>query len=93
MGVDAPITKDMARMALAIESADRAQRGYSNVFDEATYVRIHLCELTEPPNSLRRIVNLSKAAKNAPRSEWSRIEADLKEAFADFLSYQKNHDC
>jgi len=77
-------------MALAIESAHRAIHGQSNVFEEATHVRIHLCELSEPPDSLRQIVNLSKEAKNAPRSEWGRIAADLKNAFADFLSCQKS---
>lgn len=86
MGVNAPITKDKARMVLAIESANRALNGVSNVFDEATHVRIHLCELDDPPEALRRVVNLSKEAENAPRSQWGRIEADLKSAFKDFLN-------
>jgi hypothetical protein len=34
MGVNAPITKEEARMVLAIESANRALNGGSNVFDE-----------------------------------------------------------
>ena len=85
MGVDAPITKEKARMVLAIESAHRALSGGSNVFDEATHIRIHLCELTDPPEALRQIVNLSKAANNAPRSEWNRVEADLQKAFRDFM--------
>jgi hypothetical protein len=89
MGVNAPVAKDAARLALAIESANRVLNGQSNVFDEATHVRIHLCELSEPPESLRRIVSLSKEAKNAPRSEWSRIEADLNHAFSDFLTGQR----
>jgi hypothetical protein len=89
MGVDAPVTKDIARLALATEAANRALNGHSNVFDEATHVRIHLCELSEAPESLRRIVSLSKEAGNASRSEWSRIEADLNQAFSDFLTNQK----
>ena len=86
MGVNAPITKDKARMVLAVESANRALNGVSNVFNEATHVRIHLCEFDDPPEVLRRVVNLSKEAENAPRSQWGRIEADLKSAFKDFLN-------
>jgi hypothetical protein len=69
MGVNPPITKDQARLVLATESAQKALHGQSNVFEEATHVRIHLCELSEPPESLSRIVNLSKEARNAPRSQ------------------------
>lgn len=90
MGVDAPITSEVAQMVLATESAQRAICGGSNVFDEATYIRIHLCKLSDPPESLRDIVNLSKEAKSAPRSDWNRIEASLKDAFTDFLTRQKN---
>jgi hypothetical protein len=90
MGVNAPITKDEARLVLATKCAQKALNGESNVFEEATHVRIHLCELKEPPESLRRIVNLSKESRNAPRSQWDQIEADLKEAFADFLSIREN---
>ena len=86
MGVKAPIKEDDARLILAIESANRALKSESNVFDEATYVRIHLCKLSEPPVYLKSIVNLSKESRNAPRSEWDRIEADLKLAFAEFLA-------
>ena len=89
MGVDAPITKEKARLILAIESAHRAMNGESNVFDEATHIRIHLYELSDPPEALRRIVNLSKTAKNAPRSQCSRIETDLQKAFAAFLNCQE----
>jgi hypothetical protein len=89
MGVNAPITEDQARLVLATESAQKALHGQSNVFDEATHIRIYLYGLSEPPESLMRIVNLSKEAKNAPRSQWRRIEADLKDAFADFLRCQK----
>jgi len=86
MGVDAPIAKDEARLILAVESAERALGGRSNVFDEATHVRIHLCELSDPPESLRRLVDLSAEARNAPRTQWSRIETDLKKAFRDLLT-------
>jgi hypothetical protein len=89
MGVDAPISKENARLALAIESVQKALNGQSNVFDEATYIRISLCELSDPPDTLRSIVNLSREAKNAPRYRWSRIESDLKDAFSDFLMCQK----
>ena len=89
MGVDAPITEQEAQLTLATESANRALRGSSNVFDEATYIRIHLCHLSEPPEYLRQIVNLSKEAKNAPRLQWSHIEGDLENAFADLLAHQK----
>jgi hypothetical protein len=51
MGVAAPIAKSEALQILAIESAQRALDGRSNVFDEATYVRIHLCGLVDPPKS------------------------------------------
>jgi hypothetical protein len=92
IGINAPLTKDQARLVLATESAQRALNGQSNVFDEATHVRIHLCELSEPPEYLSRIVNLSKQATNAPRYGWGRIEADLQNAFADFLRCQKIQD-
>ena len=90
MEVDAPITKDDARLALAIKSAHKVLDGGSNVFDEATHVRVHLCEFSDPPpDALRHIVDLSREAGNAPRSQWSRIEADLMDAFADFLRCHK----
>jgi hypothetical protein len=88
MGVDAPITEDKARLALAVESAQRALNGRSNVFDEATHIRIHVCHLSDPPDALEQIVTLSKEAQNAPRSQWNRIEADLERAFTVFLSHQ-----
>jgi hypothetical protein len=89
MGVNAPITKDNARLALAIESAHKALNGKSNVFDEATHVRIHLCEISDSPDALNRIAILSKKSLHLPRSEWDRIEASLKEAFSEFLASPK----
>jgi hypothetical protein len=88
MGVDAPITKEKARLSLAMQCAQRALHGGSNVFEEATHIRIHLCELSDPPEILRLIVNLSKEARNAPRSQWSRIEDALENAFATLLQCQ-----
>ena len=89
MGVDAPVSKEDARLALAIESAQKALNGQSSVFDEATYIRISLCELSDPPDALKRIVSLSQEAKNRPCYQWSRIESDLKDAFSGFLMCQK----
>jgi hypothetical protein len=86
MGIGAPIAKDSARILLATECVQTALDGQSNVFDSATHIRIHLCELSDPPEPLRRIVNLSKEASNAPRSQWSRLESDLRNAFTDFLT-------
>ncbi len=86
MGVDAPISEADAQLALAHESARSAIDGQWNVFDAATHIRIHLCHLSEPPEALRKIVNLSKNAQSAPRAEWAQIDAALKEAFAEFLA-------
>lgn len=90
MGVNAPISEDEARLVLAVESVTKALNGKSNVFDEATHIRIHICHLKEPPDCLKRIVGLSRASRDAPRSEWPRLEAELIEAFAQFL--QRNVD-
>ncbi len=87
MGVNAPISAVNARLVLATKSAQKALNGDSNVFDESTYVRIHLCKLSDGPDSLKRIVNLSREARNAPRSQWERIEADLVNAFLEFLKH------
>jgi hypothetical protein len=85
MGVDAPIAKDEARMILAVESARKALDGRSSAFDEATHIRIHLCELSEPPDALQRIVSLSKEAAKASPFCSRRIEADLRTAFKDLV--------
>jgi hypothetical protein len=85
-GIDAPISKEQARLILASNSAARALNGSSNVFDEATHIRIHLCELSEPPDALRQIFDLAKEARNAPRSRWVQLEQELTQAFKDFLS-------
>jgi hypothetical protein len=88
MGVDAPISKDAARLTLAVESARKAVSGQSNVFNEATHIRIHLCEFGNPAPELHRIVSLSQDAKNAPRTRWKTIEEELKIAMSQFLSTQ-----
>jgi hypothetical protein len=85
MGVTAPIAKDVAQLALASEAAKRATSGESNVFNEATHIRIHVCELHDPPSELQRIVVLSEESEHAPRGKWEELEKDLRDAFADFL--------
>jgi hypothetical protein len=56
MGVAAPISKDRARLILAAKSAAKVVHGDSNPFDEATHIRIHLCELKDSPEELRRTI-------------------------------------
>jgi hypothetical protein len=41
-----------ARLLLAVESAQKALTGQSNVFDEVAYIRIIRCELCDPPDTL-----------------------------------------
>ncbi|MDE3062308.1 MAG: hypothetical protein KGJ51_04545 [Acidobacteriota bacterium] len=86
MGVDAPISKQRAQMILATECAAKAMNGQWNVFDAATHIRVHLCGLSEPPEPLMRIVQLSEKARGAPRAEWSHMETDLKLAIEDFCA-------
>jgi hypothetical protein len=86
MGVAAPISEREAQLTLARECAVNALEGKQSPFDAATHLRIHICHLSEPPEQLSRIVELSNAAWHAPRDEWSRIEADLLHAFSDFLA-------
>jgi hypothetical protein len=85
MGVAAPIAKGEARLALASEAARRATSGETDVFAEATHIRIHVCELHDPPLELQRIVALSEESKHAPREKWKRLEGDLRAALSDFL--------
>lgn len=75
MGVEAPISKDEARMSLAAECARAALSGRSNVSDGATHIRIRLCEISDPPEPLKRIVTLSREAETASRFNWSRLES------------------
>lgn len=85
MGVAAPMGKDKARLTLAAKSARKAVRGDSNVFNEATHIRIHVCGLEEPPPELRKIVTLSEESEHAPRWKWKRLEQELKEAMTEFI--------
>jgi hypothetical protein len=89
MGVAAPIPKDEARLTLAVEAARRAISGESNVFDEATHIRIYICDLNHTPSELRPIVALSAEAKRAPRRKWKQLEQALRDAMADFLSSRR----
>jgi sugar phosphate isomerase/epimerase len=88
MGVAAPISKDAARLSLAAESVRRALVGEANVFDEATHIRIHLCELNEPPPELHRIVDLARQSRSAPRATWETLERELRSAMYQFLQTQ-----
>jgi hypothetical protein len=85
LGVAAPLAKDKVRLILAAESAARALQGSSNVFDEATHIRIHLCESKNPPPELNSIVSLSEKARRTPPRAWNELEAELRDAMADFL--------
>jgi hypothetical protein len=73
MSVDAPVSKENARLFLAIESAQKALNGQCNVFDEATYIRISLCELSDPPDTLNSLllahVNTAKSFKTTTTRE------------------------
>lgn len=89
MGVlEAPISRDSARLFLALQLAERVVNRESNVFDAAKHLRTHLCELNQPPDELREIWKLASEAKNAPRGRWAALEKELHKAFSDFL---KNH--
>jgi hypothetical protein len=89
MGVAAPVPKDEARLTLATEAVRRAISGESNVFDEATHIRIYICDLNHAPPELRPIVALSAEAKRAPRRKWKQLEQALRDAMADFLSNRR----
>lgn len=85
MGVAAPIPKDKARLVLATEAARRAMSGESNVFNEATHIRVHLCGWHEAPPELQPIVTLSDESEHAPRRKWKQLENDLRDAMSAFL--------
>jgi hypothetical protein len=86
MGVDAPVPKDKARLALATEAAQRAMSGESNVFNEATHIRIHICEWHQAPPELQPIVALSEQSEHAPRWKWDQLEKRLRDEISKFLS-------
>ena len=89
MGVDAPLPKDQARLVLAAEAARRAISGESNVFNEATHIRTHICEWRNAPPELKPIVELSAEFEHAPRWKWKQLEQDLRDAMSKFLSTRK----
>jgi hypothetical protein len=88
MGVNTPIPKDEARLVLATNAVRRALSGESNVFDEATHIRIHLCHWQEAPSKLKPIVDLSAESEHAPEQKWHDIERRLREAMSTFLKGQ-----
>jgi len=89
MGVDAPIPKDEARLVLATDAVKRALTGETNVFNEATHIRIHICELRDAPPELQPIVDLSKKSKHAPSWQWEQLEKQLRDAMTQFLNTRK----
>lgn len=89
MGVNAPIPKAEARLVLATNAVRRALSGESDVVDEATHIRIHLCFLDEAPFELQPIVALSKELERADRSKWNLLTERLREAMSHFLNARK----
>jgi hypothetical protein len=89
MGVNAPVPKNEARLALATDAVGRVISRESNVFNEATHIRIHICELHEAPPELQAIVALSKESEHAPRWKWDELERQLRDAMSKFLSTRK----
>ncbi|HEX3104970.1 MAG TPA: hypothetical protein VHQ22_11000 [Terriglobales bacterium] len=89
MGVNAPIPKDEARLVLATKAVRRALSGESNMFNEATHIRIHLCHWDEAPLELQPIVALSAESEQAGRWKWNPLEERLREAMLNFLNTRK----
>lgn len=88
MGVNAPIPKDKARLVLATDAAKRALAGEKNVFDTATHIRIHICELHDAPPELQPIVALSEKSEHAPSWQWKQLERQLRDAMTQFVNAQ-----
>jgi len=89
MGVNAPIPRDKARLVLAKDAAKRALAGETNVFNEATHIRIHICERHKAPPELQPILALSEKSKHAPSRQWEQLEKQLRDAMTQFLKTQK----
>ncbi len=89
MGVDAPISKAEARLTLAEECANNALRGDWNIFDEATRIRIYVCELEAPPPELAHIERLSEKADRCSQSEWDQLEVELRDAMTQFVDSRR----
>jgi hypothetical protein len=88
MGVNAPIPKDKARLVLATKAVRRALAGETNVFNEATRIRIHICELRDAPPELQPIVALAKQSEHAPSWQWEQLEKQLHDEMTQFLNTQ-----
>jgi hypothetical protein len=73
--------------------ADNAVRrplsGESDVVNDATHIRIHLCHWDEAPLELQPIVALSAELEHAARSKWNLLEERLREAMSNFLNGRK----
>lgn len=89
MGVKAPIPKGEARLVLATNAVRRALSGESDVVNEATHIRIHLCSWDEAPLELQPIVALSAELEHADRSKWNLLEERLREAMSNLLNARK----
>ena len=89
MGVNAPMPKDEARLVLATDAAKRALAGETNVFNEATHIRIHICDWRHAPPELQPIVDLSEKSEHAPSWQWKQLEKQLREAMTQFLNSRK----
>jgi hypothetical protein len=89
MGVNAPIPRDEARLVLATKAVRRALSGESNLFNEATHIRIHLCHWDKAPLELQPIVALSAESEHEGRCEWNLLEERLREAMSKFLNTRK----
>jgi hypothetical protein len=89
MGVNAPIPKSEARLVLAANAVHRALSGETDVVNEATHIRIHMCHGDEAPLELQPIVALSAELKHADRSKRNLLEERLREAMSNFLNARK----
>ncbi len=90
IGVAAPIPTEVARLSLARDAAKRALAGETNVFNEATHIRIHICNGHDAPPQLQAIVDLSEQSEHAPRWKWQQLEEQLRAAMTQFLSSQES---
>src|SRR5450755_520055 len=54
----------------------RALAGETDVFNEATHIRLHICEWRNAPAELKPIVALSEESEHAPSWKWNRLESN-----------------
>ena len=92
LGVAAPISRNDAQLALAVECATGALSGKINVFDAATHIRIYICELKDTLPELRRIIDLSRKAKNAPEDQWPVLKRQIADALSELVTERKSSD-